>query len=194
MNWLDITIIVILIVFTAAGIARGFVRQVFSIAALAGGLVIGLIFFDVAGEIILRQDFIENRSIANVAGFLILFLVGYIVIQTLGWFTAKLIGTLKLSWLDRAAGGGLGIIFGVLLVFVIISSLGLYFGASDSAVKNSRLAPYIETAYMMIRESLPEELEDSLRRSRELVKEKGLQAAMRFNDSKTDAEINNKKQ
>jgi len=36
-NWLDITVLVVLAVFFITGLLRGFVRQVFSILAIGGG-------------------------------------------------------------------------------------------------------------------------------------------------------------
>ncbi|NIV42414.1 MAG: CvpA family protein, partial [Candidatus Dadabacteria bacterium] len=52
MNWLDITVIIILAAFFITGLFRGLVRQVFSILAIGGGLAVAFMFFDILGFIL----------------------------------------------------------------------------------------------------------------------------------------------
>jgi len=184
MNWLDLAIIIILALFTLIGVSRGLVRQVFSIAALAGGIAIGFIFYDLAGDVFLDMGLVDNESIADVGGFIILAFLTYIIIQLLGWMTARVIGTLHLSWLNRAAGGVLGFAIGAVIAFLLTASLGFFYSEKNSAVKNSTLAPYLDGAYLAIQNTLPEDFDESVIRARELIRQEGLKAAMKIRDSK----------
>ena len=183
MNWLDLLIIILLTLFTLIGVYRGLIRQLFSIAALVGGIVIGFILYDIAGGMFMDMGLVDNESIANVGGFIITAFLAYIVIQILGWMTAKLIGTLQLSWINRAAGGVLGFIIGGVIAFLFVSSLGMFYSEKDSTVKNSVLVPYLNQAYTVVKNTMPEDFEKSVLRAKELIREEGFKAAMKIEES-----------
>ena len=189
MNWLDITIVTIIAVFTLVGLSRGLVSQIFSIAALLGGLVIGFIFYDVLGDVFIRERLVENKSVANVGGFIALALAAYLIIQIAGWITTRLIGTLQLSWLNRICGGALGAVMGAVAAFLLSSCLSLYYPQNDPVFKRSALLPYLNEAAMTAKGALPRDLEKSFNHARDLVREEGLNAAMKIKDSDAVKEI-----
>jgi uncharacterized membrane protein required for colicin V production len=189
MSWLDITIIVIIAVFALAGFSRGLISQIFSIAALAGGLVIGFLFYDVLGDVLVSEKVVENRSIANVGSFIALVFVSYVIIQLAGWITTKLIGTLQLSWLNRICGGAAGAVMGAVTAFLLASGLTLFYPENDPAFRNSALLPYLREGSQIVKAALPEDLEKSFNRAKELVREEGLEAAMKIKDSDAVKEI-----
>lgn len=183
MNWLDITIIAIIALFTLVGFSRGLISQVFSIAALAGGLVIGFIFYDVLGDVFIREGVVDNRSIANVGSFIVLVFVSYVIIQLAGWITTKLIGTLHLSWLNRICGGAVGALMGAVMAFLLASSLTLFYPENDPVFRSSTLLPYLREGAQIVKGALPEDFEKSFNHARELVRKEGLEAAMKIKDS-----------
>jgi membrane protein required for colicin V production len=191
MNWIDIAVYIIIFVFIVIGMTRGLVRQVFSIAALIGGIIIGLIFYDVFAEMFIKDNLVNNESIANVGAFLIVGFISYILIQFLGWITIKLIGSLHLSWLNRLGGAAAGIIIGFIAAFLFVSTVTLFVSDNDPAVSNSTTIPYLNSTYQTVKSKLPENLRESLNRSRELIREEGLKAAMRIKDSEKIKEILN---
>ena len=180
MNWIDIVILCICTVLVLLGIKRGLIDQIFSAAAIIGGILCALIFYDIAGELLVRHEIIGNRSIANITGFLVLFIFAYIVIQVLGWLTSKLAGTLKLGWLNRISGGVVGLLIGVLLSFLFISVVNLFSDDENPSVKRSILVPYITRTYGTIREAVPENLRMEYEKARKLIREKGLREAARI--------------
>lgn len=189
MNWLDVTIVSIIALFTLLGVSRGLVSQVFSVAALAGGIVTGLIFYDLAGAAFIREGLVGNESIANVGGFIILAFVSYVIIELAGWVVTKLIGTLRLGWLNRLCGGLLGAAIGLTAAFFLTSSLALFYSPNDTVFKNSALVPYLDEAFTVARRVLPEDFEESLGSARALVREEGLKAAMKIKESEKVREI-----
>lgn len=191
MNWIDLTVCIIIIFFVIIGTTRGLVKQVFSISALVGGIIIGLIFYDVFAAIFIKDNLVNNQSIANVSAFLIVSFIAYLLIQILGWLTTKLMGTLHLGWLNRLGGAALGIIIGFIAALVFTSSLTLFVSEDDPAITNSETIPYIDETYEAIKDKLPEDLRASIIRSKELIREEGLKAAMRIKDSEKIQEILN---
>jgi len=194
MNWIDIAVYIIIIFFVVIGMTRGLVRQVFSIAALIGGIIIGLIFYDVFAAMFIKDNLVNNESIANVGAFLIVGFISYLLIQILGWLTTKVIGTLHLSWLNRMGGAVVGIIIGVIAAFLFVSTVTLFVTDKDQTVSNSTTIPYLNATYETIKNKLPEDLRASLIRSKELIRKEGLKAAMRIKDSEKIKEILNDKE
>jgi membrane protein required for colicin V production len=192
MNWLDITIVGIIALFTLVGFSRGLVSQIFSIAALLGGLVIGFIFYDVLGDVFIRERLVENKSVANVGGFIVLTFAAYVIIQTAGWLTTRLIGTLHLSWLNRICGGAVGAVMGAVTAFLLSSCLSLFYTQQDPIFKRSALLPYLNEAALVAKDALPEDFEKSFNAARDLVREEGLKAAMKIKDSDAVKEILNR--
>ena len=189
MNWLDITIVAIIALFTLVGFSRGLVSQIFSIAALLGGLIIGFIFYDVLGDVFIRERLVENKSVADVGGFIVLAFAAYVIIQTAGWMTTRLIGTLQLSWLNRICGGAVGAVMGAVTAFLLSSCLSLFYPQKDPVFKSSALLPYLNEAALIARDALPEDFEKSFNDARDLVREEGLNAAMKIKDSDAVKEI-----
>ena len=195
MNWIDISVYIIIAFFVIMGLTRGLVRQVFSIGALIGGIIVGLIFYDVFALMFIKDNLVNNESIANVGAFLIVGFISYLVIQFVGWLTSKLIGSIQLSWLNRLAGAALGIIIGAIAAFLFVSSVTLFVPQDSPVVTNSTTIPYLNSTYETVKNKLPEDLKASLIRSRELIRGEGLKAAMRIRDSEKIKEIlNNQEQ
>ena len=194
MNGIDITVYIILFLFFILGLSRGLVRQVFSIAAIIGGIIAAIIFYDVFALMFIQDNLVNNESIANVGAFLIVGFVAYLIIQILGWLTTKLLGSIKLGWLNRFAGAALGIVIGVIVAFLFVSSVTFIVSEDSPEVANSTTIPYLNSGYEKVMSKLPDDLKASLIRSRELIREEGLEAAMRIKDSEKIKEIlNNEK-
>lgn len=186
MNWVDIVILCLCTVIMLLGIKRGLIDQVFSAAAIIGGIFCALIFYDIAGEVLINRGILGNRSIANIAGFLAIFLFAYIIIQVLGWLASKLVGTLKLGWLNRLSGGVVGLLIGILLSSLFISVVNLFSADKDPAVRDSVLAPYITSAYSAIKETIPDDFRKEYENARDLIREKGFREAAKITQDQKD--------
>jgi membrane protein required for colicin V production len=189
MNWLDITIIGLIALFALAGLMKGLVSQVFSVAALCGGLVTGFLFYDALGGVLTGEGLVENRPVANVGAFIALAFASYVIIQTAGWITTRLIGTLQLSWLNRICGGALGALTGAVAAFLLASCLTLFYGESDPPLRDSMLLPYLKEGSLLVKDALPPDFEKSFSEARELVRKEGLDAAMKISDTDAVKEI-----
>ena len=192
MNWLDITIAIMISVFLIIGLLRGLVRQVFSIISIGGGLIIATMFYDLVGAFFTAKKLVINTSIAYILGFILVLIVSYLIIYIIGYVVLKLIGTLHLNWADRLGGGILGGIFGIILCILFVSGLTFFYGEKDLVFKHSIATPYLKTAYALLKDSIPEDLDLEFQRSRKLIQQKGLIAAARVKEVVIDKDAKTK--
>ncbi len=189
MNWLDIAILIIISLFAVLGIRRGFIRGTFSFLAIIVGIVIGLMFYELTGQVLINTGLIDNKSIASVLGFILPAVICYILIQLLAWLLTKLMGALHLSIIDRIAGGFLGVIIGVIVVFFIISGLGFFYKENEPPLKESVVVPYISVSYEIIKETVPEDFKEHLILTRKIIQNEGKKAILRLKESDRVKEV-----
>lgn len=183
MNWLDIAILVIIALFALLGIKRGFIKGTLSFLAIVVGIIVGMMFYEFAGILLVKKGIISNESIASVAGFFIIALAIYLVIQLIAWLLTILIGTLHLSLLDRMAGGFLGIVIGVIVVFFLISCLELFYTEDDPPLKDSVVVPYINVSFEIIRSTVPDDFKNHLQNTRKVIQKEGMKAILRVTNN-----------
>lgn len=171
MNVLDIVLISILALFFVIGIWRGLIRQLFSMIAVIGGLVVGFIFYNVAATQILKYELTDDSSVAAVLGFILIAVFYYIIIQIIAWLLTKMIGTLKLGWANRLAGGALGILIGIVVSHIAVIGLTFFVSKEDSMLQNSKVLPYVKKGYEIIDDNIPEEFKDFFDKSEEIIEE-----------------------
>lgn len=189
MNWLDIVISLMILVFAFLGLRRGLINEAVSILALVGGVIAGVVFYDFAGELFIERGLVQSKAIASVGGFIAVMFGVYVLVRLIGWVLSKITGTLHLNWLDRMGGGAFGAVKGIALSFVLISALGFFFKEKEPIFTNSVLVPYINEAFSIIKETIPEDLREKLQRARELIHEKGIKAAMDVKEAERIREI-----
>ena len=171
MNWVDITIFVICFILFLVGYRRGLINQIFSVAALVGGVLCGFILFDIAGLKLVQTGIVESRATADIIGFIAVAVIAYIIIQLIGSLITRLLGTLKLGWLNRLAGGAIGVVIGLILSFFFISSLYLFLD-NDRALKQSQFASKVEYSYKYLRSLVPPNLQKQYNDAKKIIREK----------------------
>jgi len=193
MHWLDILIITVILFFCLIGISRGLISQIFSFAAIIGGFIAGIILYDVAGGLLVQYDLVQSQSTSLLLGFMLVVIVVFVIIQILGWFTARIIGKLKLSWLNRLAGGFVGIIIGIIVTFFLLSWLNLYVIKDSSAKEDSVMAPVVEEGYGIIIANIPGDLSKGYEATKKKIREEGEKAISNIKESdKTDTKSGKK--
>jgi len=204
MTWLDIAILVIIALFALIGIKRGFIKGTLSFLAIVVGIILGVMFYEVAGGFLVKKGLIGNESIASVAGFFIITLAIYIVIKLIAWLLTKLVGTLHLSLIDRMAGGFLGMVIGVIVIFFLISCLEFFYSEDEPPLKDSVVVPYIDVTFEIIRSTVPDDFKNHLQNTRKVIQKEGMKAILRVTNTESvkdvfkedngkPKEINNKK-
>jgi len=189
MTWLDIAILVIIALFALIGIKRGFIKGTLSFLAIVVGIILGVMFYEIAGVFLVKKGLIGNESIASVAGFFIITLAIYIVIQLIAWLLTKLVGTLHLSLIDRMAGGFLGMVIGVIVIFFLISCLEFFYSEDEPPLKDSVVVPYIDVTFEIIRSTVPDDFKNHLQNTRKVIQKEGMKAILRVTNTESVKDV-----
>lgn len=189
MNWLDIAILVIIGIFTLIGIKRGFIRGTLSFLAIILGIILGVMFYELAGTLLVKKGLIRNESIASVVGFFIVTLSIYFVVQLIAWLLTKLLGKLHLSMIDRLAGGFLGMVIGVIFIFFLISCFEFFYSEDEPPIKDSVMVPYVDVTFEVISSTIPEDFKNHLQDARKIIQKEGMKAILSVTGNEAVKEV-----
>ena len=160
-NWLDITLMAILIITFNLGIVKGLIRQIIGIVAVIIGLILAVFNYPYVSQFYMRL--ISNQTVSNLLGFFTVF----IAVLCLGWLIAYLLSKLAkgpLKFLNHVLGGVLGFLKGILISGVVVFAL-LIFPVDKTALKESQLSPYClkitKAIYYLIPESLKQDFKEA---------------------------------
>ena len=146
MNYLDIIIGIILILFAIVGLRNGIIREAFSLAAFIGGIYGAMRLSDMVGHW-LGKIINVSPEWMSVISFIIVFVALALLINWLGNWLAQLVESISLGFIDKIGGIVFGIAKGFLLVGVLILLLD-FFGIKDvlneATRKGSKLYKYSE--------------------------------------------------
>jgi len=127
MNWIDATILIILIVTAVNGFINGLVKEVASLAALILGIW-GAIKFSFFTAEKLYDYFDMTGQYVGVIAFIITFGLIVVVIHFVGIIADKIVNAVALGFVNRL----LGILFGVLKSVLIMSVIFAVLNAIDA--------------------------------------------------------------
>ncbi len=135
LNWLDLTIALIVTIPTFSGFRKGFLRKFLGIAAIIVGFVLAVRFYDpVSG--FLSSLLSVNRLVTDVISFLLIIAVVYGFTVWLSKFISGMnSGT---SLLDKSAGTLFGFVQGVIIASVLLYNL-TYVNMPDKKTRESSL-------------------------------------------------------
>lgn len=153
-NWLDWTLIAIVVVSALMAAMKGLVRELISLAAVLAGLALAAAEYQRVA--VWFEDLTRSHDVALAAGFLTLFLFALIVGALISVLAKKMIKTAGLQSFDRFLGAGFGVIRGAVVDCVLLMAL-VAFAVKPEAVRQSALAPYFTAgsrglAYVMPRD------------------------------------------
>ncbi len=159
---LDLVSISLILFLGIKGVLRGFVKEIFGLIGIIGGIFIASKYAQVAGKYI-DVTFLNLENKAS------LYLIGFIAVLILFWGLATLIGSL-LGKLVNSSGLGiidkiLGFIVGgakIFLIFSVIiyvlSSIGIFKSSLNSIFKGSMMYPIFKDVGSKIVQLDPAEL------------------------------------
>ena len=123
MNWIDITILIILAVTTIKGLFDGIIKQVSSLLAVILAVVFcGLLAAPFIG-LFFRWFPDIPAVVANVLGYVIAFIIIFVTVRLLGAAIKKISRALLLSPIDRILGGAMGALIGLFVVSLLLNAV-----------------------------------------------------------------------
>jgi membrane protein required for colicin V production len=144
MNGLDVAIVVVAGLGVLWGLARGVLRMATSIVALAAGVYFASIYYPAARDFALRHLPVGPTT-AAVIGYAGVFLLVFIVIQTIGSVLVRLVRTVSLGWIDRLLGGAAGGAIAITVAGFALMLLTAVLPADTALISQSQLAPHVLT-------------------------------------------------
>ncbi|MGN0033776.1 MAG: CvpA family protein [Candidatus Limimorpha sp.] len=136
MNYLDIIISVLLLLFAIKGYRNGIIRETFSLAAFIIGIFGAIKLSNVVGEKL--STMIElSPEVLSIISFILVFIILTIIIDLIGKIISNLVKALSLGFIDKIGGFLLGVAKGFLIIGILINTLG-FFGLKDSIAKETR--------------------------------------------------------
>lgn len=159
-NWLDWTLAGIVGLSVATAFAKGFTRELLSLAAVIAGLVIAALAYQRAA--LWYEDLAHSHQIALGLGFLTVFLGTLLVGALVSAFAGKLIKKAGLQGFDRLLGAGFGLVRGIVVDCVLLMVL-VAFAIKPDAVQHSVLAPYVTNGARVVAVVMPSDLKAQFR-------------------------------
>ena len=146
MNYLDIIIAIVLLIFGLKGLRKGLIVEVVSLLAFGAGIYGAMHFSDFTAERL--QDFMEIKpQYLNTIAFVLTFIILVVLVNLIGRLISKAIKSMNLGFFDKLGGFIFGAIKGVLLcsTFVLVLNNLQWTGIIKEEVrKNSFLYTYVE--------------------------------------------------
>lgn len=161
MPWLDYVLIAVILTSALISLARGFVREAFSLAIWILAFWVSWSFFrDLE---IHFHSLIGSPTVRLGAAFVLLMIATLVVGGLVNYLLIQLIERTGMSGTDRFIGMVFGAARGVLLVSVLVLLAGLTSLPQESWWRASGMVPYFEELAFWLRDLLPEDLADYFR-------------------------------
>lgn len=157
-NWVDYTIIGMLILSVVISMVRGFMREALSLTMWICAIWIGFHFYESLGQWL--TTYIESKPIRTAAAFFILFFFTLLIGAFISFILVKFVHKTGLSGTDRCLGAVFGLARGTILVAIGLLIFSLVSPISEisqtDALKTSKLAPKFEPLIEWLKEFLPD--------------------------------------
>ena len=139
-TFLDFLFAVIILASTIFALTKGLVREIISLVALIGGFTLAVLYYPVpAGRLI---EFCRTDSIANLLGFLTIFLGCILVGAIISFVANRFLKAASLKWIDRLLGGVFGLLRGWIVCSIMVIAV-VAFPVRENIMVRSFLAPYL---------------------------------------------------
>ncbi len=139
-TFLDIIFIVIILVSTGFALRKGLMRELISLVALIGGLLLAAFYYQAVARLFL--DLAKTEAVADLIGFLIIFLATILIGAVAAWLVNRFVKMASLEWIDRLMGGVFGFLRGWAVSSIIALAL-IAFPVRQEILARSVLAPYL---------------------------------------------------
>jgi membrane protein required for colicin V production len=161
-NYFDITIGAIVLILGIKGFMNGFIKEVFGLVGLVGGVYFASrLAGDAATFIDSNFLHLENSALLKLLGFLAILIIIWLSATILGSIFSKLTSASGLGFLNRlfgfiAGGGKYFLIFA--LIVTALSNVSLVKDKFEDSIQGSILYPYLKAAGSSIININPETL------------------------------------
>ncbi|MDQ6998178.1 MAG: CvpA family protein [Mariprofundus sp.] len=154
MNFIDYIFIAIIGLSMVLSLWRGFVHEVISLLGLVAAFFIASRLSGQSGDFL--GQWITNGTVADIAGFAMVFVVVMIIAGLLGALISRLVDVAALTATDRTLGVFFGAARGIGLIALCFLVYTSYTKPDASWLKESKLSPYAIELGEMLGELIPQ--------------------------------------
>ncbi len=160
LNWLDISLIAVILWSALSGLRAGLARVVVGLIATFTGLLAGFWCYRLLAAKLL--PWVKTEMIANILGFLLI-LSGTLILGALvGSLLSRLFKWIGLSWFNHLLGGLAGILRGALIISAMLGFFVAFSPAPTPLVlEKSQVVPYVSRLSGWLVDLAPRELKDA---------------------------------
>jgi len=155
-NWLDWTLLAVLLLSGLLGLWRGLVYEVLSVAVWVAAFLLAQNYAAAAGAWLPLDGFSEPLQLAM--GFAVVFLASAFIGGALAWLVKKLVESVGLRPVDRVLGGVFGLMRGLVILLGLAMVVNMTPLKSQARWRESLVAKQLSSTLQAIRPLLPESL------------------------------------
>jgi len=149
-NYFDVVIAAIVLLLAIKGFMHGFIKEIFGLVGLIGGVYFASRLAETAADLIDKNFFhLDNIALLKLIGFLAILIIVWLGATILGSIFSKLTNASGLGFLNRlfgfiVGGGKYFLIFA--LIVTALSNISLLKDNLEKHVQSSILYPYLKSA------------------------------------------------
>ncbi|MDR0555094.1 MAG: CvpA family protein [Treponema sp.] len=121
----DIFFLALILIMTLRAALRGFISEVFSLAAIALAILAAVLFYRKGAAFIRAQFQWEARLFTEVLAFILLFLIVFVAVRLIDSVLKDIIERVNLGWIDRLLGVVIGMAEGLALTALLLFILSV---------------------------------------------------------------------
>jgi membrane protein required for colicin V production len=153
-NFFDYVLITIVGLSMVLSLWRGFVREIISLVGLVLAIFIAGRFSGNAGDFF--GQWITQSSLANIAGFILMFVLVMFIVGAIGFIVRKLVDMAALTATDRTLGLFFGAARGMLLIGTAFLVYTAYAKPDQQWMTKSVISPYAIQLSELIGKTIPD--------------------------------------
>lgn len=153
MNWLDYSILGIILLSTITGILRGFVKELIALCIWALAIWLGYHYASSLDGFF--QGWVEDVRLRYGIGFIVIMVATLIVGGICNAFLGFVLKKSGLSTTDRILGMGFGVVRGVFIVSLVLVVFQMTSLAKQDGMKNSQLAAQFDPIVVTLKSYIP---------------------------------------
>ncbi|MFP4668657.1 MAG: CvpA family protein [Desulfosalsimonas sp.] len=157
LNPFDMVVVIILGYCVIKGAFRGIIREAAAVVGVLGGFYAAFMFYENIAPAF--SGLTDNMNYAYFAAFLLLFCAVFAAVLFAGMLVRAVVQLMLLGVVDRALGSLFGAVKGVIIVSLLFFLLTFILpqGTSTDLIRDSKLAPYVNSATAGIVRVIPED-------------------------------------
>ncbi len=161
---LDVIVIVVVLISAVLAMARGFVREVLSVASWVAAVAAAYYLY---GSVLpLVKPYFESNTVATIVSAAAIFFVALIVMSFITMKIADFVIDSRVGAVDRALGFIFGAARGLLLLVIAVLFFDWLVQTPPAWVANAQTRPMLENLGERLMAALPDDIEAALNRRR----------------------------